>query len=404
MACGAANFTCLLVMAILMQAFMVVLSQPVEAEAISRSWKRFITVDKSGNGDYTKIQYAIDAVPSGNAQLVFIWVKPGVYHEKVVVPSDKPYITVSGTGTAHETVIIWNECGEIFDVAVFTVLATDFIGRFITIQNTYGIGAKAVALRVSADRAAFYACRILSRQDALFDHVGRHYYGHCYIEGDTDFIFGNAASFFEKCHLHSLSEHKGAITAQRRYAPSDQSGFTFLACVVTGVKTALLGRPWGPYSTVVFAYTYMSNVILPEGWDGWRLAPNNLSHVYYGQYKCYGPGAETSQRVKWSQSLTSEQVTPFLDQAIALQSESWQDRWSLLHPYGAEQGSVDGKNNIDEIGEDPSPIGEDVGVGWDPVEWSGAEGMSISPAEDMSSCESPRSPGIFLFLLFGLFV
>ncbi|TQD97957.1 hypothetical protein C1H46_016482 [Malus baccata] len=106
MACGAANFACLLVMAILMQAFMVV--------------KIFITVDKSGNSDYTKIQYAIDAVPSGNAQLVFIWVKPGVYHEKVVVPSDKPYITVSGTGTAHETVIIWNECGEIFDVAVFT--------------------------------------------------------------------------------------------------------------------------------------------------------------------------------------------------------------------------------------------------------------------------------------------
>lgn len=132
MARGAANFTCLFVMAILMQAFMVVLSQPVEAEAISRSW--FITVDKSGNGDYTKIQYAIDAVPSGNAQLVFIWVKPGVYHEKVVVPSDKPYITVSGTGTAHETVITWNECGEIQDVAVFTVLATDFIGRFITIQ------------------------------------------------------------------------------------------------------------------------------------------------------------------------------------------------------------------------------------------------------------------------------
>lgn len=38
-----------------------------------------VRVDQSGNGDFRKIQDAIDAVPSHNSEVVFIWVKPGTY-------------------------------------------------------------------------------------------------------------------------------------------------------------------------------------------------------------------------------------------------------------------------------------------------------------------------------------
>ena len=38
-----------------------------------------ISVDQSGNGDFKKIQDAIDAVPSENSELYFIWIKPGTY-------------------------------------------------------------------------------------------------------------------------------------------------------------------------------------------------------------------------------------------------------------------------------------------------------------------------------------
>lgn len=69
--------------------------------------------------------------------------------------------------------------------------------RADSLQNTLGKTGKAVALRVSADRAAFYGCRILSYQDTLLDDAGRHYYRNCYIEGAIDFIFGNASSIFE---------------------------------------------------------------------------------------------------------------------------------------------------------------------------------------------------------------
>ena len=52
-------------------------------------------------------------------------------------------------------------------------------------------------MRVAEDRAAFYGCRFVSFQDTLLDDTGRHYYRGCYIEGGTDFIFGNARALFD---------------------------------------------------------------------------------------------------------------------------------------------------------------------------------------------------------------
>ncbi|KAL0369084.1 UNVERIFIED_CONTAM: putative pectinesterase 11 [Sesamum calycinum] len=279
-----------------------------------------IEVNQSGNGDYRKIQDAIDAVPSNNSDHIFILVKPGVYKEKIVVPADKPFITLSGT-KATKTIITWSDSGEIFESPTFSVLASDFMARYLTIQNNYGAGAKAVALRVSGDRAAFMNCRILSHQDTLLDDKGRHYYSNCYVEGDTDFIFGNGASIFQKCHLHSLAGGMGAITAQRRQRAEEETGFTFVNCKITGVKSAVLGRPWGKYSRVVFALTYMSNVVLPQGWDDWGDSSKRRT-AYYGEYKCYGAGARSSKRVKWSHRLSSQEAAPYLREDM-IGGSSW---------------------------------------------------------------------------------
>jgi pectinesterase len=66
-------------------------------------------------------------------------------------------------------------------------------------------GKQAVALRVSADNAAFVGCKFLGAQDTLYDHSGRHYYKECYIEGSVDFIFGNALSLYEVRRRRSSS-------------------------------------------------------------------------------------------------------------------------------------------------------------------------------------------------------
>src|SRR5438874_1678196 len=67
------------------------------------------TVAKDGSGNFSTVQAAINAVPSGNSGTFTITVKPGDYHEIVSVPSNKPFITLVGsTGRAADVVIEFN--------------------------------------------------------------------------------------------------------------------------------------------------------------------------------------------------------------------------------------------------------------------------------------------------------
>ena len=120
-----------------------------------------------------------------------------------------------------------------------------------------------------------------------------------------DFIFGNATAVFENCEIHSRGD--GYITAQSRTAPDMTTGFVFLHCRLTGENTkegVYLGRPWRPYSRVVFIDCAMDAHIRPEGWENWR-DPNNERTAWYGEVGSTGPGAVSSARVPWSRQLTA---------------------------------------------------------------------------------------------------
>ncbi|KAH1131930.1 hypothetical protein J1N35_003308 [Gossypium stocksii] len=288
---------------------------------------RTITVDKNPkSGDFTKIQDAIDSLPFINLVRVVIKVHAGVYTEKVNIPPLKAFITLEGAG-ADKTIVQWGDTAQTpgargqplgtYGSATFAVNSPYFIAKHITFKNTApipapgAIGKQAVAFRISADTATFVGCRFLGAQDTLYDHFGRHYYKDCYIEGSVDFIFGNALSLFEGCHVHAIARLTGAVTAQNRGSILDDTGFSFVKCKVTGSGALYLGRAWGPFSRVVFAYTYMDNIILPKGWYNWG-DPNREMTVFYGQYKCTGPGASFAGRVSWSRELTDEEAKPFI--------------------------------------------------------------------------------------------
>lgn len=58
------------------------------------------------------------------------------------------------------------------------------------------------------------------------------------------------------------------ITAQAKQSDSEDSGYSFVHCTVTGSgSNTYLGRAWMPKATVVFAYTQMGSVVKPEGWS-----------------------------------------------------------------------------------------------------------------------------------------
>jgi pectinesterase len=77
------------------------------------------------------------------------------------------------------------------------VLTDGLLFDLLGVQNTFGDSKAAVAVRVAGDRAAFYGCSFVSFQDTLLDDAGRHYYRGCYVEGGTDFIFGNGQALFD---------------------------------------------------------------------------------------------------------------------------------------------------------------------------------------------------------------
>ncbi|MCO5585833.1 hypothetical protein L7F22_039766 [Adiantum nelumboides] len=311
------------------------LSRPLANEddqfTASKAVGRVLTVGKGGQ--YSSVQAAVNAVPTKNSQRIVIQIGAGHYQEKVHVPANKPYITFQGAGAALTT-ISWHDTsastGGLAKSASVSIESHNFIARGITFLNTAPappVGSKdrqAVALRISGDQAAFYNCNLLGHQDTLYDDKGRHYFEGCFIQGSVDFICGNGQSLYKGCELRTVLRSTESLTAQKRSSPGEDTGFSFVDCKVTGEGLAYLGRAWGPYSRVVFSYTAMADIIKPQGWYNWGDSSRE-NKVFFGQYKCSGPGADQSKRVGWSRELSDIQAAPFqslnfIDGASWLQS------------------------------------------------------------------------------------
>ncbi|KAJ7532259.1 hypothetical protein O6H91_14G080100 [Diphasiastrum complanatum] len=299
---------------------------------------RVIWVAPDGSGEYNNVQDAIDAVPLCNTQRTVIHIAPGVYQQPIYVPKTKNLITLRGQ-RAECTILVWTNtatCIEhhqasrvigtgTFGCGTVIVEGEDFIAEQITFENASLKGSgQAVAIRITADRCAFYGCRFLGWQDTAYLHYGRHYFRDCYLEGSCDFIFGNATVFLEYCHIHCKSN--GFITAQQRRSATESTGFVFLRCTITGIESSspymYLGRPWAPYARVIFAYTWMDKCIKPAGWNNWNNPENEKSAEFF-EYRCSGPGSRLSERVNWAYQLGDAEAEPFLSTHFIDTQQSW---------------------------------------------------------------------------------
>ncbi|KAF5733452.1 pectinesterase 53 [Tripterygium wilfordii] len=285
--------------------------------------KTTLIVSQDGTGDFKTINEAIASIPKHNTRRVILNIKPGLYREKVNITKDKPFITFFGdSGSENPPTISWNDTAEIvnktLNSASVIASADYFVAINMKFENTaphYENGSEkqqAAAIRISGNKAAFYNCTFLGKQDTLYDHKGMHYFNNCYIQGSVDFICGHALSLYEKCVLNSTADKMGFLTAQNRSNATMESGFSFKDCLVTGSGLIYLGRTWGDYSRVVFSYTFMDKIVLPKGWSEMGGHPKNHSTVYYGEYKCEGPGSNLTGRVPWSKNLTDAEAKPFI--------------------------------------------------------------------------------------------
>ncbi|KAG6538251.1 hypothetical protein ZIOFF_003364 [Zingiber officinale] len=273
--------------------------------------------------EFKTVQAAIDAVPEGNKEWIVVHLRAGIYREKVVIPEDKDYIFLRGSGKGR-TAIVWDDSSTNNTLSsTFIVWADNFVAFGISFKNDAPMGVantpynQSVAAMVAGDKAAFYHCAFYSAHNTLFDYRGRHYYESCYVQGNIDFIFGRGQSIFQASiltfasRLHNRKKILGSITAQNRESADETSGFVFHKAKVYGVGDVYLGRAKGAYSRVIFAETYLSKTITPRGWTNWSY-DGETDNLLHGEYECHGPGSELGSRVSWSQQLTKEEASPFL--------------------------------------------------------------------------------------------
>ncbi|AED96653.1 Pectinesterase QRT1 [Arabidopsis thaliana] len=310
------------------------------ANANATNVRRVIVVDKNGGGDSVTVQGAVDMVPDSNSQRVKIFILPGIYREKVIVPKSKPYISFIGNESyAGDTVISWSDKASdlgcdgkelgTYRTASVSIESDFFCATAITFENTVVAeageqGRQAVALRIIGDKAVFYRVRVLGSQDTLFDDNGSHYFYQCYIQGNVDFIFGNAKSLYQDCDIHSTAKRYGAIAAHHRDSETEDTGFSFVNCDISGTGQIYLGRAWGNYSRTVYSNCFIADIITPVGWSDWK-HPERQRKVMFGEYNCRGRGAERGGRVPWSKTLTRDEVKPFLGREFI-----YGDQWLRL--------------------------------------------------------------------------
>ncbi|KAM0923528.1 hypothetical protein ACQ4PT_005470 [Festuca glaucescens] len=317
--------------------------------------KTTYVVDPKGSGDYKTINAALEAIPEGNTRRVILDLKPGEYREKVFLNLSKPYVTFK-SDPLNPAIIAWSDTaatvgkdGKPVGTVGSTTCAIEadyFVAYGVVFKNDAPLakpgakGGQAVALRVFGTKAAFYNCTIDGGQDTLYDHKGLHYFKDCVIRGSVDFIFGFGRSFYEGCKIISIVKEVAVLTAQQRTKTIEgaiESGFSFKNCTIKGESGGqiYLGRAWGDSSRVVYAFTEMSKEVVPVGWDGWSIKAPESSGIYYGEFKCSGPGSDAKKRVGWAQDLTEAQAKPFIGTHYV-----FGDSWILPPPTGKSPPST----------------------------------------------------------------
>lgn len=293
---------------------------PVGAHPAAANTHELI-VARDGSGQFTSVQAAVDAIPLGSAERFILRIKPGVYKERIVVPSGQARITFRGVSPAAtaRTVLTFDRSahqiapdGKPYGTArtpSIQIDGNDFVAENVTFENSAGHGAKveqAVAILINGDRCVFRHCRFLGWQDTLCPLRHRQYFADCYIEGHVDFIFGFSTAVFDRCRVQSKGP--GFVAAQARLSANETTGYLFRDCNLTAAagvpdRSVYLGRPWRPYSRVIFLNCKLGKHIRPEGWNNWE-NPANEQTAFFAEYGSSGPGANSSGRVIWARRLS----------------------------------------------------------------------------------------------------
>lgn len=127
-------------------------------------------VAQDGAARFRTVQSALESIPRDNRERRVIFVRNGIYHEKVRI--DAPFVTLHGE-SREGTHIEFPQAADAFHkendsvglaVVNITATANDCVIENLTIENTHGvIGPHAFAVFGLADRTVIVDCDVLSQ-------------------------------------------------------------------------------------------------------------------------------------------------------------------------------------------------------------------------------------------------
>lgn len=318
------------------------IEDPAEVLRQYESWKKlnvkiipdknYYTISKDGSGDFDNIQEAIDHCKSFPDQRMTLFVKNGIYKEKVSIHQWNTNLKILGE-SKERTIISFNDYFEKIDrgrnstffTPTFSVEANDTVLENLTIENSAGDVGQAIALSVVANRVAVINCKLLGNQDTLYlGNEGKVFIKNTYIEGTTDFIFGGATAFFENCEIHSK---KNSFITAPSTPKGTEFGFVFHGCKLTaddGVTEVFLGRPWRNFAQSVFINSGLGSHISPKGWDNWNKKDAEKT-VFFAEYGNHGKGAVLDSRVNYAKQLSKKESRKFAKENIL--KDPLQKKW-----------------------------------------------------------------------------
>ncbi len=264
-----------------------------------------ITVAKDGSGQFTTVGAAVNSIASGSSAHIRVDIKAGTYTEKLTIAS-RTNLCLVGAG-ATTTILSYGDSSATVGSTSgsFSVLisANDFSAANLTIQNSYGSGSQAVALRTTGQRQQFLNCRFVGYQDTLYTHSGSQYFRNCYVQGNTDYVFGGATAVLENCEVRNVEG--GSATSAPNTDIGAAYGIVYLGgkfTAASGVKanSVGLGRPWGADGAAAYIRADLGAHIIAAGFV--PMSNNQPQNARFHEYGSTGSGANASARSSYQLS------------------------------------------------------------------------------------------------------
>lgn len=298
--------------------------------------------------EYTTLADAFDAIPEHHWKTYKIFVKNGVYEEKIKLEkSNVEIIGQSQRGTVIEYEAAsgqldadgnrWGTSGSY----VLNIDANHVTLKNLTVRNSFDYltndgrasddpdrvsSSQAVALLIDVDAQYIKLDHVtlLGYQDTLYvKDNSLSYFKNSIIKGNVDFIFGGGTAVFDSCDIIARMRNHDTDTWGYVTAPSTNInqpyGLVFYYSYIgkePGVPAGSygLGRPWHPTTTFddgryadpdAIGYTLFYRSYLDDhvafwgsmsgtGKDGDTVTFDPLEDARFAEYQNIGPGAQIS--------------------------------------------------------------------------------------------------------------